>query len=198
MKFREIGITGVLLLIFAAFCPTGRLQMTSARPQFTPGGELMRPQNYREWIFLSSGFGMEYNASRGAPKTFTNVFVTPSAYRQFVATGKWPDGTMFALEERIAASKGSINQSGVYQIRLAGLAVSLKGGTRFPGRWAYFSFRAGQRASRANPQSACWACHNKHGAVDNTFVQFYPTLKSIAQRLGVFDDAKAASASGRP
>jgi hypothetical protein len=28
----------------------------------------------------------------------------------------------------------------------------------------------------------CYACHSTHGAVDNTFVQFYPTLIELAAR----------------
>jgi hypothetical protein len=32
------------------------------------------------------------------------------------------------------------------------------------------------------PQSAaCYSCHTDHGAVDTTFVQFYPTLLPIAK-----------------
>ncbi len=32
------------------------------------------------------------------------------------------------------------------------------------------------------PQSAdCYSCHTAHGAVDTTFVQFYPTLLPIAR-----------------
>jgi hypothetical protein len=27
----------------------------------------------------------------------------------------------------------------------------------------------------------CYSCHQAHGAVDTTFVQFYPTLLPIAQ-----------------
>ena len=29
-------------------------------PRFTTDGRLMRPDNYREWVFLSSGLGMTY------------------------------------------------------------------------------------------------------------------------------------------
>jgi len=37
------------------------------------------------------------------------------------------------------------------------------------------------RAATAIPKEAqCYACHGDHGAVDNTFVQFYPTLLPIA------------------
>src|SRR5262245_20916305 len=77
-------------------------------PQFTAAGELIRPQNYREWIFLSSGLGMTYGpaaqADQGNPM-FDNVFVNPSSYRAFLETGRWPDKTIFVLEVRKAASK---------------------------------------------------------------------------------------------
>ena len=33
----------------------------SADPRFTSDGQLMRPDNYREWIYLSSGLGMTYS-----------------------------------------------------------------------------------------------------------------------------------------
>src|SRR3984893_6021673 len=51
------------------------------------GQNLMRPENYREWIFLSSGLGMNYNPSPGGHEMFTNVFVPQSSYRKF--PGQW-------------------------------------------------------------------------------------------------------------
>jgi len=32
----------------------------------------------------------------------------------------------------------------------------------------------------------CYSCHEKNGAVDTTFVQFYPTLAEIAKAKGTF------------
>jgi hypothetical protein len=154
--------------------------------QFTSSGRLVRPQNYREWIYLSSGLGMAYNPNPNTPPAFTNVFVAPAAYRAFVATGRWPDKTLFVLEERDAASKGSINKGGHFQADLRGLAAAVKDESRFPEKWAYFSFASDQQSAPGNPKSACWQCHNQHGAVDNTFVQFYPTLKPIAMKFGTY------------
>jgi hypothetical protein len=34
--------------------------------------------------------------------------------------------------------------------------------------------------------AGCQACHSANGAVDNTFVQFYPTLAPIAKSKGTF------------
>ena len=30
----------------------------------------------------------------------------------------------------------------------------------------------------------CYSCHEQHGAVDTTFVQFYPTLIKLAEQKG--------------
>jgi len=67
----------------------------------------MRPQNYREWIFLSSGLGMTYGALAAPEQRFDNIFVNRDAYRGFLETGHWPDQTILLLEVRSAESKGS-------------------------------------------------------------------------------------------
>ena len=71
------------------------------------------PENYREWVYLTTGFDMSYSASSGMQMDhhmFDNVFVNPEAYKVFVATGHWPDKTMLVLEVRGARGRGSINQ----------------------------------------------------------------------------------------
>ena len=164
-----------------------------SRPQYT-GNNLVRPEGYREWVYLSSGLGMNYNPTTGEPERFTNVFVPQWAYRQFASTGKWPDKTMFALEERSAESKGSINKSGHFQTNLNGLAVEVKDERRFPEKWAYFGFSEDAKTAEAKPKQQCWQCHDDHAAVEHTFVQFYPTLKPIAQKFGTYrNEAEAAT-----
>jgi hypothetical protein len=75
-------------------------------PQFN-GNALIRPADYREWIFLSAGLGMSYRPpAEGATPAFDNVFVNPSAYRSFLKTGTWPDGTVLVLEIRNAQDRG--------------------------------------------------------------------------------------------
>jgi hypothetical protein len=163
----------------------------SQDPKFVEGNELVRPEGYREWIYLSSGLGMNYSArSQPGEPQFTNVFVTPAAYRHFIRSGTWPDKTLFVLEERDSATENSINKSGHFQTKLAGLVAEVKDESRFPERWAFFVFMGSQGklkdTAKPQPKNTCWTCHNAHGAVDNTFVQFYPTLKEIAQSKGTF------------
>jgi hypothetical protein len=158
-------------------------------PRFGTDNELMRPENYREWIYLSSGLGMSYGpgASNNPNPPFDNVFVTPSAYRSFLQTGTWPDKTMFVLELRGSASEGSINRGGRFQGQIVGVEVEVKDEARFPGKWAFYNFGRGAASAKPLPTTAsCYSCHAQNGAVDNTFVQFYPTLVDIAKQKGTF------------
>ncbi len=167
-----------LLLATAAF-------LFSRDSQYTRDGRMLRPADYREWIWLSSGLGMSYSpqAAQSANPAFDNVFVNPAAYRAFVQTGMWPDKTTFVLEVRASQSKGSINQSGRFQGAALGLDVHVKDESRFPGKWAFFNFNPSDESAVMIPTSAnCYSCHQQHGAVDTTFVQFYPTLLEIAKR----------------
>ncbi len=156
-----------------------------AAQRFTPDGRLRAPTEYREWMFLSSGLDMSYRKDAGRNLSlFDNVFVNPDAYRAFVQAGKWPEGTMLVKEDRVASETGSINESGKFQTsRALAIEVHMKDSKRFTGGWAFFVFESvGDAPATQIPVSAdCYACHSAHGAVDTTFVQFYPTLMSIAE-----------------
>jgi len=102
-----------------------------------------------------------------------------------MATGSWPEKTMFVLEVRDSASNGSINRGGHYQAEDFRLSAEVKDSSRFKDKWEYFAFPASGESAQALPRSAgCFACHSAHGAVENTFVQFYPTLLGIAREKG--------------
>jgi hypothetical protein len=156
--------------------------------KFNSDGTLVRPEGYRRWVYVSSGFGMSYNPNaggNGAP-AFTNVFVNPASYDYFVANGKWPDKTMFVLEIYGSTSHGSINKSGSYQETFQGLDVEVKDQARFPDKWAYFGFDGDEKSARATAPSKneCWKCHDQNAAVEHTFVQFYPELLKVARSKG--------------
>jgi hypothetical protein len=175
----KVLLFGVMLsAALAAFAQTA----TRQRPEYTSDGQLKLPENYREWVYLSTGFDMNYNPGLQMPghHMFDNVFVEPSAYKAFVETAAWPDNTMLALEPRMAEGKGSINQKGNYQGERMGLEIHVKDTARFPGKWAFFGFDDKKTATMVPVEANCYKCHEAHGAVETTFVQFYPTLLPIA------------------
>ena len=156
-----------------------------AQPRYTADGQLILPSDYREWVFLSSGLGMSYNLEQEGAPAFTNVFVNPTAYRSFLARGKWPDKTMLLLEIRTSSSQGSINRAGSYQSELVAIEGEVKDGAKFPGNgWVFFSFGKSSTGKIFPHTQDCYACHLEHGAADNTFVQFYPVLLDIAKQKG--------------
>jgi Cytochrome P460 len=155
-------------------------------PTYTDEGLLVLPDDYRNWVYLSTGFDMSYSPqTQAGHHMFDNVFVEPGAYKVFVETGSWPDKTMLVLEARGAHDKGSINKSGNYQsTEIMGLEVHVKDTARFPQQWAFFAFGSKQPAKMIPPAAECYSCHAAHAAVDTTFVQFYPTLLPIAKSKG--------------
>jgi hypothetical protein len=181
-----IKVVLLVTLFFFSLFAFERTAISSSDPAYTSDAQLRFPEHYREWVYLSSGFDMSYNpaAKQGRGHLFDNVFVNPEAYRSFVKTGKWPDKAMFVLEVRSAEGKGSINQQGNFQGSIAGVEVHVKDETRFPGKWAFFGFENGKTARMIPVSADCYSCHKEHGAVDTTFVQFYPTLLPIAKSKG--------------
>jgi len=167
-------ILGALLLI-----PAGALAQDSK-------DQMAVPADYRQWVFLTSSLDLNYSTA-AAPDhhMLDNVFVDPAAYKVFLATGTWPDKTIMIKENRMAESAGTLSKRGQFQTGVMNLEIHAKDEARFPGKWAFFVSGDGKAAGRLMPQSAdCYSCHQDHGAVDTTFVQFYPTLFAVAKDKG--------------
>jgi hypothetical protein len=196
MRRAVLVVAAIMLCLAGGHAVASDDAVGAAKAQFS-GDRLVRPEGYREWIYLSSGLGMNYSPMPGSHEMFTNVFVPRWAYRAFVASGKWPDHTWFVLEERDQQTKGSINRTGHFQTDLTGLAVEVKDEKRFPDKWAYFGFQGDDKAVAVNPKENCWACHENNAAVEHTFVQFYPTLKPIAQKFGTYLERGDTAETGR-
>ena len=153
--------------------------------RYDADGKLLRPE-YREWVFLGAGLDMTYGSRAAAAQPdhhmFTNVFVNPASYRAFVGSGHWPDKTIFMLEVRHTGTDRRPNKAGLVQAEAVGLEAHVldaaKGGSRF------YDFDGKDAGSPLPATSSCNTCHTEHGAVDETFVQFYPELLPIAKAKG--------------
>ena len=66
-----------------AFLEAAAPEAGSGKPQYTGDNHLLRPENYWEWIYLSSGLGMNYSPVSSDHVMFTNVLYrsgpTPSS-----------------------------------------------------------------------------------------------------------------------
>lgn len=211
MSRRTVAAVGSIVFLAAGvyFCLASArwsnvLAATGAPPSYDRNGDLIAPARYREWTYLTTGIDMSYTAS-AAPghSMFDNVFVNPEAYQSFLKTGTWPDKTVMVLEAREAMDRGSINLRGHYQgTGVMGIEVHVKDEARFPGKWAFFDVDSAKGIGTLIPQGApCYSCHAGHGAVDTTFVQFYPTLLPIARQkltLSAAFQKEAAVATAKP
>jgi len=87
--------TRVILVLMLLWTALPAQPAGSDEPRYTADGQLMRPDAYREWGYLSSGLGR----------------TSPQAYKAFLQTGAWLDKTLFALEVRYSATKGSTTRA---------------------------------------------------------------------------------------
>ncbi|MGC4064042.1 MAG: cytochrome P460 family protein [Polyangiaceae bacterium] len=169
---------------------SGELEFSSAELPVFDGEALVRPKDYREWMYVSTGAGMSYATTlTGTESMFDNVFVQRTAYEHFKREGLWPDKTVFVLELRASSDHGSILQHGQYQTDAVLIEASVKDSSRFKDTWAYFSFYPDEKGAipkkvEKNPKAMCFSCHEQNAWVDNTFAQFYPTILPIAEDHG--------------
>ena len=182
----RMNVVALSVLILLSTVALHQYSAAGSDPAYAGDTQLEFPEHYREWVYLSTGFDMSYSPGMQVDHhMFDNVFVNPEAYRVFLETGAWPDKTMLVLESRSAEGRGSISQRGNYQgASVMGLEVHMKDQVRFPGKWAFFTFDSAKTGKLIPASADCYTCHGAHGAVDTTFVQFYPTLMPIAERKG--------------
>jgi hypothetical protein len=167
-------------------------QGASDGARYDADGQLLYPSDYREWVYVTSGLGMTYGPAAqaaGRPPLFDNVFVNRESYRSFLSTGQWPERTIFVLEIRSGEENVSINNGGRTQGAIRALEVAVKDSARFADTtWGYFEFGAPPKvapaSSRLPATASCYTCHKNNAAVEQTFVQFYPTLMDVARAKG--------------
>jgi len=156
--------------------------------QYTKHGELALPRDYRQWEFLSSSVAMNYpEEGPGGHAMFGNLFVQPSARKQFENTGTWPDKTVLLIELRGVGHDAFLSKDAQFQTDIMGYEAHVKDSAR--GGWAFYFIPKDAASGKAFDKTAkCFSCHADHGAVDTTFVQYYPTLIEAAKRHGTYKD----------
>jgi len=173
-------------IIALSIASLGAQQTTG--PVFEGKNTLLRPVNYREWVFVGSSRGLSYAANPDAGpmgEMYHNVYIKPEAYREFAKTGQFPEGTMLAMELVSSDTKKEPGLQGSYEKDFLGLEVSVKDSRRFEDGWAYFNFSNGRGSSykdKAEPfpaSAGCVSCHKQNAQTDNVFTQFYPVLRAV-------------------
>lgn len=179
----KMAQTALLLALAAVSCQA---------QQYTNQGEMLLPKDYRQWDFLSSSVAMNYpEEGPGGHAMFGNLFVQRSAHQYFEKTGTWPDKTVLLMEVRgvgrSTAGDSFLGKDAQFQTDVMGYEAHVKDSSR--GGWAFYSIRKDATSGKAFDKSAkCFSCHAEHGAVDTTFVQYYPTLIAAAKKHGTYKE----------
>ena len=179
-----ILVSGIALTLALSLAAASRSPKSL---HYAADGSVALP-DYRKWVFLGTGLGMQYTEQARPNPPFTTVFAEAWAYDEFMKHGVWPDKTVLVAEMRKSATNISINKTGYAEVGdPVGIEVEIKDMAK--GGWVFYDIAAGTNTAKPLPKSmACYSCHAEHAAVDNTFVQFYPTLIETAKRKATYQD----------
>ncbi|MDQ3186414.1 MAG: cytochrome P460 family protein [Pseudomonadota bacterium] len=181
--FRKALLSGITVSFLSGFLITQAAPVDAAEPyaKFNKDEELVRPNKYREWIFVGAPVTpKDMNDGKPAFPEFHNVYIDPSSWSHWKKTGKFREGTIFMLEMVSVGDKKSSSGNGYFQGEFGGLAAAVKSKRHFPdapNNWAYFVFD-GKPTAAAQPGDACAACHKANAAEDMVFTQHYPVLRA--------------------
>ena len=152
-------------------------------PRYGGDGALQLPADYRQWVFVGSSLGLSYSQGQQGMEMFHETLMEPSAYKNFVDTGTFREGTMLALMLHGTGESVLPARHGKFAADVHGVEMAVKDTSHRPEGWAYYNFGGmnGLRSSvQAMPKETCYACHVEHAKRDNVFLQFYPLLAEAA------------------
>lgn len=150
-------------------------------------GELIKPEGYREWIYVGAPVTPnDMNDGKAPFPEFHSVYIDPASYEHWKKTGKFREGAIFVKELVSVGSKAAPSGNGYFMGEFIGLEATVKSAKHFPkepGNWAYFSFTTKDHktlkpAATAFPTETCAACHKASAADDMVFTQYYPVLRA--------------------
>ena len=182
---RTSALLSIAAIAAAAVFLTGANSADHPKPAYNSKGELMRPEGYREWVYVGTPITPnDMNPPEAPFPDFHNVYIHPADYDHYKKTGEFPDGTVIIKELVSVGSKAAVSGNGYFMGEFTGLEATVKDSKRFadePGNWAYFSFGHSYPladTAAAFPAAACNACHAASAADDFVFTQYYPVLRA--------------------
>jgi hypothetical protein len=179
-------------------------QSTDSAARFDGDGSLIRPQGYREWVFVGTPLTPNDMNDGMAPfPEFHAVYIDPASWAHYKKTGEFRDGTVLVKELISVGAKQATSGVGYFMGEYLGLEAAVKSKKQFPdepGNWAYHSFttpgspmegdetrkkmKSGaplKDKAKAFPTAVCASCHVASAADDMVFTQFYPVLRAAKE-----------------
>ena len=178
---------GVLIIVFFASLLVAPVKAGGeVMAKFSASGEMIRPEGWREWIYVGTPVTPNSLNPPEAPfPEFHSVYIDPQSWAHYKKTGEFREGTMLAKELALVGSTQATSGKGFFMGEFSGFEIAYKSKKRFPnepGNWAYFTFghkpEPYNATAKAMPTAACAACHTASAAEDMVFTQYYPVLRA--------------------
>jgi hypothetical protein len=157
----------------------------SSPANFNVMNELLRPEGYREWVYVGTPVTPnDMNDGKAIVPEFHNIYIDPESFSHWKKTGEFRDGTMVVKELLSVGDKKALTGNGYFMGEFTGLEAAVKDSKRFPdepGNWAYFMY--GMKyplpaKAAPEPTAECNACHQANAKDDWVFTQYYPVLRA--------------------
>ena len=110
-------------------------------PQYDTERKLRLPSGYRQWILVGQSLGLSYSEGQGGHQMFNTTLMEPTAYRHFVETGEFRDGTMLALILQGIGTNATPARQGQFATDVHVVEMAVKDTGRVPEGWAYLPVR---------------------------------------------------------
>ncbi|MCA8987436.1 MAG: cytochrome P460 family protein [Planctomycetaceae bacterium] len=147
-------------------------------------GELIRPVDHREWVFVGAPVTPnDMNDGKAAFPEFHNVYIDPASFARYKQTGTFPDGTVILKELVSVGGKSMDSGHGYFQGEFISLEAMVKDRKRFqeePGGWAFFRFGEAPDYSPSGMRMKTESCNTCHSGAreDYVFTDTYPVLRA--------------------
>lgn len=157
---------------------------TATAAEFDRAGNLVRPDNHREWVFVGAPVTPnDMNDGSAAFPEFHNVYIDPLSFAAWRETGAFPEGTVILKELVSVGGKSLPSGNGYFQGDFVSLEAMVKDRRRFegePGGWAFFRFGEAPDYQPTGTRMATESCNTCHAAAadDYVFTETYPVLRA--------------------
>lgn len=186
--FKILFALGLLIAVMSCIDQKDRIGSTEPQEDkqyafFDEKNNLIRPKDYRSWIFAGTSSTPQSLDSNVLFPDFQNVYIDPAGYTYWKKFGKWKEGTIIVKELLRTGDTNSSVGHGFFQGAHFEVAAMVKDSKRFPDMfegWNYFGFADFEKLilnETAMPLGAqCASCHNQTAIDGNVFYQYYPVL----------------------
>lgn len=152
--------------------------------QFNEAGELLRPLDYRSWVFAGSAATPRSNDNNVLFPDLQFVYIDPVSFQFWQENGYFRDGTILVKEIAYVGETSSPVGNGFFTGEYRSLSATVKDSKQFPetkGNWNYFNWtnRQSHRLnSTAQPLGdTCASCHKANAPEGDVFFNYLSVLR---------------------